>query len=416
MARGGEKPFLHFEIIINILKRLPVKSILRFRSVCKDWKNLFKTQSFIAEHTRHSAHESPLLTLDEYEYSRKRYSLRLLNQKMETVEVLSLPSNDRNHGWEIIGSCNGLLCVEVWPIHLLCLWNLVNREVRKIPQTKDNYRRHSMFGFGFSSIVNDYKIVRFFLGRKLKGVNSDDYVRIFHGPKVGVNSKVSVVKVYSLSTDSWKELKPAALQKTRLKFGTVSVDGTMSWLGDEDSLPVLVSFDIATEVFTLTPIPAVDRVLPTTLGVYQNKFVISGYHRASHFMDIWVMELVASESGKHFSCSEKYSVDVPSYGLAFDIFCIWGNEIVCCDKERSAWRVNQSTILSCSISLLKNGRSPPTFHLPNTAMLVSAMEVALYLLSTPRFNSFALKYDHSDFFCLQYTNPLSVIWNGESMY
>ncbi|KAI9127107.1 hypothetical protein K1719_001666 [Acacia pycnantha] len=178
-----------------------------------------------------------------------------------------------------------------------------------------------MFGFGFNSIVNDYKIVRFFHDRK---------------KLEGLNSKVRVVKVYSLSTDSWKELEPGAVQKTRFKYGTVSVsvDGTMTWLGDEDSLPVLVSFDIGTEVFTLTPIPSVVRAPPTSLGVYQNKFVISGYHRESHFMDIWVMEQVASESGKHFSCSEKYSVEIPSYALALDILCIWGNEIVCYDEER----------------------------------------------------------------------------------
>ncbi|KAK4259350.1 hypothetical protein QN277_005692 [Acacia crassicarpa] len=321
MARGDEKPFLHFEIIINILKRLPVKSILRFRSVCKDWKNLFKTQSFIAEHTRHSADESPFLTLLEYDYSSERASLRLLNQKMETVEVLSIPSNDCfNDGWEIIGSCNGLLCVKgSRPRQLLCLWNPVNIEVREIPQTRKDYWRPSMFGFGFSGIVNDYKIVRFFRPKKVEGLNS----------------KVRLVKMYSLSTDSWKELEPGAVQKTRFKCGnvSVSVDGTMTWLGDEDSLPVLVSFDIATEVFTLTPIPSVIRVPPTTLGVYQNKFVISGHHIESQFMDIWVMEQVASESGKHFSCSEKYSVEIPSYALALDILCIWGNEIVCCDDE-----------------------------------------------------------------------------------
>ncbi|KAK4259351.1 hypothetical protein QN277_005693 [Acacia crassicarpa] len=323
MARGGERPFLHFEIIINILERLPVKSILRFRSVCKDWNNLFKTQSFIAEHARHSAHESPFLPFHPYNYSYKRPynrpSLRLLNQQMETAEVLSLPWKlSFNNGWRIIGSCNGLLCVQDFRFGLLCLWNPVTREVREIPPITNNHRCLFISGFGFSSIVNDYKMVAFsYLQKNMEGLNYD----------------VCLVHVYSLSTDSWKELEFGAVRKKEIIKETVSVDGTMAWtwIGYDNSFDVLVTFDIVTEVFTSTPIPSAVRV--TTLGAYQNKFVLSGHHRESHFMDIWVIEQVASDSGKHFSCSEKYRVEMPWY--VSNILCIWGNEIVCCEKERT---------------------------------------------------------------------------------
>ncbi|KAK4259355.1 hypothetical protein QN277_005697 [Acacia crassicarpa] len=108
----------------------------------------------------------------------------------------------------------------------------------------------------------------------------------------------------------------------------------MAWIGYDDSfdVPLLVTFDIVTEVFTSTPIPS--AVCVTIAGAYQNKFVLSGHHRESHSMHIWVMEQVASESGKHCSCSEKYRLGIPPY--AFVNFCIWGNEIVCCEKERKA--------------------------------------------------------------------------------
>ncbi|KAK4254252.1 hypothetical protein QN277_009656 [Acacia crassicarpa] len=42
-ATGGDNPYLPPEIIIDILKRLCVKSLLRFRAVCKDWRNLLKS-------------------------------------------------------------------------------------------------------------------------------------------------------------------------------------------------------------------------------------------------------------------------------------------------------------------------------------------------------------------------------------
>ncbi|KAK4259348.1 hypothetical protein QN277_005690 [Acacia crassicarpa] len=325
MASGDDKFYLQFEIIFNILKRLPVKSIVRFQCVCKEWRDLFKSQSFIDEQVRHSVHEDPSLLLHAYDYNYMRPTLRLLNRKMETVDVLSVPSNDCfKDGWRIIGSCNGWVCVESWSIRLLFLWNPVLREVREIPQSKN--KGISVFGFGFSSMVNNYKIVRF----------SDRYQ-----DEEGIEYHIPIVEVYSLCTDSWKELEFGPLQNIKItSTNAASADGTIVWLGVgvvDYTSPVLVSFDIATEVFTLTPIPStVSRALPTTLGVYQNKIAISGHLCGSHSMDIWVMEQVDGESGKHFSCTQAYSVDIFSYAL--DVCCTWKNGIVCFDKERKAGR------------------------------------------------------------------------------
>nr|XP_009762232.1 PREDICTED: putative F-box protein At2g19630 [Nicotiana sylvestris] len=43
------------EIISNIISRLPVKILLRFRCVCKQLRNLISKPSFIAAHFRHSS-------------------------------------------------------------------------------------------------------------------------------------------------------------------------------------------------------------------------------------------------------------------------------------------------------------------------------------------------------------------------
>ncbi|KAI9127419.1 hypothetical protein K1719_001978 [Acacia pycnantha] len=44
---NGAATYLPEEIITNIFMRLPVKSVMRFRCVCKYWENLFKTPFFI---------------------------------------------------------------------------------------------------------------------------------------------------------------------------------------------------------------------------------------------------------------------------------------------------------------------------------------------------------------------------------
>lgn len=322
MSNEIPKPFLPFEIVINILKRLPVKSIHRFHCVCKDWRDLFKTPSFIIDQVHHSVYEEPCLLVHSYNYNYGRPFLRLLDRNMETIEVLSIPTNECfSNGWRIIGSCNGFLCIEGWSSGLVCLWNPGIREVWEIPINLN--RGSSVFGFGFSSKINDYKIVRF---------------SEFRLGEDGLEYSFPSVEVYSLRGETWKEVEFGGLANISVKSTNgVGFDGTLAWLGVQNfSVHVLICFDIVSEVFTTTVIPStiVGSVFPTTLGVYKNTFAIFGHQSGSHCLDIWVMEKVAGESGNSFACNEKYGVEIFSYAL--DVSCIWGNEIVCCDKEREA--------------------------------------------------------------------------------
>ncbi|XP_028752184.1 F-box/kelch-repeat protein At3g23880-like [Neltuma alba] len=332
MASGGDKPFLPLEIIINILKRLPVKSIVRFQSVCKEWKHLFKTPSFIAEHARHSAHDDPLLLLYGYDYQRRRPSLCLLNHKIETVKVVSIPSIDSfRRSWRIIGSCNGLLCVKVdhdrGRSPSLWLWHPVIKKVREIPLTSNDFWDICTYGFGFSSTVNDYKIVRFYNNESRKKKEDQRHHTIGYDR----------VEVYSLSTGSWKELEFefGAIEHIGFIPQAVNADGTISWLGLGLS-PLLVSFDIATEVFTLTQIPTEYGTM-FGLGVYDNKLEVHYMieeESGSHFIRVRVMEEVAIESGKTLSYTQKYTIGPVSDFLR--PACIWRNEIVCRNKKIEA--------------------------------------------------------------------------------
>ncbi|KAK4254127.1 hypothetical protein QN277_009552 [Acacia crassicarpa] len=336
MATGGSKPFLPPEIINNILIRLPPKSIVRFRCMCKEWKNLFKSPSFIAQHYHHLLDcENHFLLLHEHSCGyegfpdhndRRPSSLHLLDRKMETVEVLSMPSSSAfGRKWRIIGSCSGLLCVEVYnrarKSPSLWLWNPLIREARKVPRTRNDWRV-SRIGFGFSSVANDYKIVRFYVsGSKLAKKKVD-----------GVYRRYSVeLEVYSLSTSSWKELHELEVGDLRLP-GTitkpVNVDGTIFWLDRK-----LTSFDIATEVVTSTQVPTEDGFCRLGFGVYKNKLAgLYGFveEDGSRSVYVWVIEEVASESGKSLSFTQKHRIDqVPNGSHIF----FWGNEVVCLGKK-----------------------------------------------------------------------------------
>ncbi|KAL9843792.1 putative F-box domain-containing protein [Arabidopsis thaliana] len=45
---------LAFDLVIEILAKVPVKYLLRFRCVCKSWRSLFQDERFIRMHTTHA--------------------------------------------------------------------------------------------------------------------------------------------------------------------------------------------------------------------------------------------------------------------------------------------------------------------------------------------------------------------------
>ncbi|MCI34852.1 F-box/kelch-repeat protein, partial [Trifolium medium] len=47
-------PTLPFELIVEILSKLPVKSLMQFQCVCKSWKSLISDPNFAKKHLRMS--------------------------------------------------------------------------------------------------------------------------------------------------------------------------------------------------------------------------------------------------------------------------------------------------------------------------------------------------------------------------
>ncbi|KAI9127060.1 hypothetical protein K1719_001619 [Acacia pycnantha] len=313
----GDAPFLPSETVMNILKRLPVKSLIRFHCVCKDWKNLFKSPPFIADHLNHSAHHNPYLLLQQnHEYVPLR--LELLNCDMQLREVQNPPLIRSLSCVKVIGSSNGLLCVEIESPSSLLLWNPATRETRQVPITRatNHFNYDCMEGFGYSPTVNDYKLVRTF---------------------AEPNFVIYEVEVYSLSTGLWKEIELGDLEGIQLFDDGVCANGTIFWLGlrlvveedgEDDDMEVLVSFDIAMEVFTVIPITCPGL----KLTVYEDKIAAISSYRIEgrpyyhHYLfQLWVMEEDSSE--ERWSWEMKYTSRSP---CPFDLHpgTIWRNEIV----------------------------------------------------------------------------------------
>ncbi|KAL7130408.1 hypothetical protein ABFS83_13G132000 [Erythranthe nasuta] len=180
---------LPFELVEDILRRLPVKSLKRFRAVAKLWCSLIDSENFVKMHLQKSV------------ASNSHRSLVLGGLAVYTVDLDSL---DKAHVVKppfyyktvdcISNSCNGIVLVISDPP---VLWNPFSRDYKVLPQCSaeypvvDEYYTKTTCGFGYDSIKDDYKIVRVVEYR-----NKSSHV--------WMNSKTMI---YGLKSNSWREIE-----------------------------------------------------------------------------------------------------------------------------------------------------------------------------------------------------------------
>ncbi|KAK7328126.1 hypothetical protein VNO77_22222 [Canavalia gladiata] len=331
-GRNSEEWFLPHDVLINILKRVPVKSLIRFKCVSKNWANLLESPYLSEQQLQYSTHNNPFLLL-------QRIPLRSPPSPFPLHPSTFLISPDFSvHDIDftapaarIVGSCNGLFCLRHID-HTLSLFNPATRQIKEVPQTLIDVKTINYVGFGFSPLVNDYKIVRI----------SFCEVEVEDGVVLLDDVRVNRVQVYSLTTGYWKDIDAVNLRSLCLVSNSVTssvtANGAIFWQGiitsDPDS-ELVVSFDIGLEVFTLLKGPPHPPSLPfsysNVLVVYHDKlamfrlFIDDNFESCS--IDLWVLEDTPTCTAAEESWIKMYSVRSPSrilYPLS-----IWRDEIVC---------------------------------------------------------------------------------------
>ncbi|XP_074284078.1 F-box/kelch-repeat protein At3g23880-like [Silene latifolia] len=188
-----QQPYLSDDFIIEeILTRLPVKSVLRFKSVSKQWYSALSSSEFANVHLMRSPFSHPSAPVNS-----------LFIKNLKNYYLVSFDDDDQISGnfednmfkldvdfgieyeeyLQFIGCSNGLICLTIF-FHpslvsisddsYLILWNPATRKLHKYES--GCYLKHmdddgrSAFvarGFGYASSVDDYKYVRIlrFLGR-----------------------------------------------------------------------------------------------------------------------------------------------------------------------------------------------------------------------------------------------------------
>ncbi|XP_059650935.1 F-box/kelch-repeat protein At3g23880-like isoform X2 [Cornus florida] len=286
--------FLPLDMVMDILTRLPVKTLIRCSCVCKSWYYLVTNPSFITKHLN-TNNKNNLLLIRRCSIKalvKEHYSvLRCENKILCDYAEFEIPVYGfLNKYFRIVGSCNGLVCrYNDLPYYSndIYLWNPSIQKAMTLPRPRITSRSAVAFmqniGFGFDSRTDDDKVVRI----------------VYALDRYGHQTPPPEVVIFSLSTGRWRNISHLGLKHIILWMAPQAfLNGAAHWLannGTEKSY-VIVSFHMGDEVFGEIKVPdGVDnanRLLGDRVDKYQESLSLI------HIVDtgdkficcIWVMK------------------------------------------------------------------------------------------------------------------------------
>ncbi|XP_015087527.1 putative F-box/kelch-repeat protein At1g12870 [Solanum pennellii] len=247
MLDQAMKVYFEEGILIDIISRLPVQSVLRFKCVSKFWKILIDEPYFKMRHLNHAKNDQNSKTFLCYQqcfggFDHPIYSCSLWStQLVKDTHKLNLPLNIEPEYFTISKGCDGLFIINVFKNtvknNILLLWNPSTRESMELPVPEFSLGLSSCLGLSVDS-SGDYKILKIegneFGDRKVPG------------------------EIFSLENNSWRKIGKHP-RVTRNKVPAVDslafIHGAFHWIGINSKTYFVVSFNISHEVFGEISLP-----------------------------------------------------------------------------------------------------------------------------------------------------------------
>ncbi|KAK1398877.1 hypothetical protein POM88_008740 [Heracleum sosnowskyi] len=308
--------YLPEEMVREVLLRLPVKSLLVCKSVCKPWLSTISNPHFVKsqlhraliasgnnptlleieepqeeEEEDEEPDEDFLLEIEQREQLRHQHLFEALldvnGHDMSTSPIrfhrIAMPRlfSDTH---QVFNTCyNGILCVTNWSFDDIYLWNPSIRQCKKVPPPKpsaDSVVRVES-GFGYDCISDDYVVIRVVY----------DSIR---------DVIVPMLQLYSSNSDSWTEFHPFTAEDEIQSLGiTTLINGILYCT----SVNKLVSFDFRKQVFVLVPFPkSIHRRISNVLDF---KGSVGLVFESDSQVDLWTLDDISGEG----SWTKRFSIE-----------------------------------------------------------------------------------------------------------
>ena len=131
----------------DILRRVPIRSIMSCKHVCKSWRDMIERGEFMESYTM-----KPGLV-----FSNRNMGYVVCDEDHKPLLRFDVPSPHHKNS-SIIDSANGLLLVRDRCDNTLFVINPVTRENINFPP-RNAFKKRCLFGFGVSKLSGLYKIL-----------------------------------------------------------------------------------------------------------------------------------------------------------------------------------------------------------------------------------------------------------------
>ncbi|XP_059630364.1 F-box/kelch-repeat protein At3g06240-like [Cornus florida] len=279
---------LPHDIVLDILSRLPVKSLNRFKCVSKPWLSLISDPYFVKMHLNRansdpSMNHHRLFTLFPF-YSLDYESPSSCDDVDDHAVVadhdhdhddaivnLGFPSKSPQNGVQIVGSCNGLISLAYRALDVMILWNPSTRQSRELPKPNFSSDIVSLCGLGYDSSNDDYKVVR-------------------ASACAGAYDQIKV-EVFSAKHNNWRLIQGFHESITILDDSGTYLNGALHWRASRGGLDTILALDMEKEEFFEVPQPETrDRNISFhSLGASQGCLSLLCYGYGLE-VEIWVMK------------------------------------------------------------------------------------------------------------------------------
>ncbi|KAL2524834.1 F-box protein [Abeliophyllum distichum] len=338
------------EIALEILSRLPVKSVLQSRFACRHWCLLTHDPHLVNMHLSQALTSQRLCLILQSDHPiRNQLSFVEFSDvdHIQIVRKFDTPFTRSTREFSIIVSCNGLLClINSLLDNSIYIHNPFTREYKLLPKSIEFQDQIAIFGFGFHPVTKEYKVIKIVYYPSVYNLDNSSLLW-----RLNYNIPYrSHVQIYNLCTNEWRSIGEAPYILEKSSSPGVLVSGRLHWMsqcgkfnGRHDRM--IVSFDLSDDSFRKITKPE-SGDLRSWLSSYVVELggclcTFVQLPPSNGAMDIWVMK----DYGVQESWVKVYTIR-PNYSLIY-----MGPQF---RKSYSIWR-NLSWKSVRILCLLKNG-------------------------------------------------------------